>query len=230
MRGRVVAVITAVVVLVVLSPALRSSATRRLPAVELPDVRHRRGAHGRGRHGSRAAGRRQHRHAVAASSSPAPTRSSSPPARSPTPWPAARTARSRLCAEIAGRLGGSRPDVVQVRIATETLDAVGWFDGDTDPTIGRGAGHVPGAGTLKPPVARGAARRRRGCDLPAPPERLAMVRILVATYAVVWMAGALGGLARAGRRRRRPLAAGRAARSARLARRAAGLVVAAHRR
>jgi hypothetical protein len=29
---------------------------------------------------------------------------------------------------------------------------------------------------------------------PAPAERLAMVRILVATYAVVWLAGALGGL------------------------------------
>jgi hypothetical protein len=40
----------------------------------------------------------------------------------------------RLCDEIAGRLGGSRPDVVQVRIATETLDAVGYFDGQTAPS------------------------------------------------------------------------------------------------
>jgi hypothetical protein len=41
---------------------------------------------------------------------------------------------SRLCAEIAGRVAGDRPDVVQVRIATETLDAVGWFEGQTTPT------------------------------------------------------------------------------------------------
>jgi hypothetical protein len=41
---------------------------------------------------------------------------------------------SRLCTEIAGRVAGERPDVTQVRIATETVDAVGWFDGTTTPT------------------------------------------------------------------------------------------------
>jgi hypothetical protein len=41
---------------------------------------------------------------------------------------------SRLCTEIAGRVAGDRDDVVQVRIATETLDAVGWFDGRVTPT------------------------------------------------------------------------------------------------
>jgi hypothetical protein len=40
---------------------------------------------------------------------------------------------ARLCNEIADRLGGSQPDVVQVRIATETFDAVDWFAGDTTP-------------------------------------------------------------------------------------------------
>jgi hypothetical protein len=40
---------------------------------------------------------------------------------------------ARLCNEIADRLGGSQPDVVQVRIATETVDAVDWFAGDTTP-------------------------------------------------------------------------------------------------
>jgi hypothetical protein len=52
---------------------------------------------------------------------------------------------------------------------------------------------VPGAGTLTPVAVE---RRRMSSWLrtPAPAERLAMVRILVATYAVVWLAGALGGL------------------------------------
>ncbi len=52
---------------------------------------------------------------------------------------------------------------------------------------------MPGARTLTPVAVE---RRRLSSWLrtPAPPERLAMVRILVAIYAVVWMAGALGGL------------------------------------
>jgi hypothetical protein len=52
---------------------------------------------------------------------------------------------------------------------------------------------VPGAGTLKRPV--GDRSTGRSWLRPvAPAERLAGVRILVASYALVWMAGALGGL------------------------------------
>jgi hypothetical protein len=40
----------------------------------------------------------------------------------------------RLCAEIASRVAGGRDDVGQIRIATETYDAVAWFDGDTVPS------------------------------------------------------------------------------------------------
>jgi hypothetical protein len=52
---------------------------------------------------------------------------------------------------------------------------------------------VPGARTLTRPVAAG----RGGSSWlrpSAPAERLGMVRILVATYAVVWLTGALGGI------------------------------------
>jgi hypothetical protein len=38
-----------------------------------------------------------------------------------------------LCAEIAGRVATSRSDIAQVRLATETYDAVGYFDGNTTP-------------------------------------------------------------------------------------------------
>src|SRR5205823_10535501 len=38
-------------------------------------------------------------------------------------------ATASLCDEIARRVSGSRPDVVQVRIATETFDAADYFDG-----------------------------------------------------------------------------------------------------
>ncbi|HKA04275.1 MAG TPA: hypothetical protein VKD67_08095 [Acidimicrobiales bacterium] len=44
----------------------------------------------------------------------------------------ARTAG--LCAEIATRVAASRTDVVQIRVATETYDAVDYFDGNTAPT------------------------------------------------------------------------------------------------
>jgi hypothetical protein len=52
---------------------------------------------------------------------------------------------------------------------------------------------VPGAGTLSRPVEQ-PGRTTSWLRPPAPPERLAMVRILVSTYALVWMVGALGGL------------------------------------
>jgi hypothetical protein len=44
----------------------------------------------------------------------------------------ARTAG--LCEEIAARVAARRTDVVQVRLATETYDAVDYFDGTTAPT------------------------------------------------------------------------------------------------
>ena len=72
---------------------------------------------------------------------------------------------------------------------------------------------MPGARTLTPSRSTPGAVCR-WLRTPAPAERLAMVRILVATYAVVWMAGALGGPAWPGRRRRRPVAARRRARPA----------------
>jgi hypothetical protein len=53
---------------------------------------------------------------------------------------------------------------------------------------------VPGAGTLTAPATRGAGLPA-WLAAPAPPERLAAVRVLVAAYAVVWLTGALGGLA-----------------------------------
>ena len=38
-----------------------------------------------------------------------------------------------LCAEIAGRVAASRADVAQIRLATETYDAVDYFDGQRTP-------------------------------------------------------------------------------------------------
>jgi len=42
-------------------------------------------------------------------------------------------AAAGLCTEIAGRVAASRSDVVQVRLATETYDAVDYFDGQRTP-------------------------------------------------------------------------------------------------
>jgi hypothetical protein len=39
-----------------------------------------------------------------------------------------------LCAEIASRVAGARDDIAQIRIATETYDAVNWFQGATTPS------------------------------------------------------------------------------------------------
>jgi hypothetical protein len=132
MRGRVVAVITAVVVLVVLSPALRSSSKDGFPLSNYPmfatDV-------GRTAVVDTARGLRADGSTVTLSpelvSGTGEIILAASTVTNAVAGGADRTAR--LCAEIAGRLGGSRPDVVQVRIATETLDAVGWFEGDTDP-------------------------------------------------------------------------------------------------
>ena len=38
-----------------------------------------------------------------------------------------------LCAEIAGRVAAGRADVTQIRLATETFDAVDYFDGQRTP-------------------------------------------------------------------------------------------------
>src|SRR5437762_2911428 len=132
MRGRVIAVTTGVVVLVVLSPALRSSARDGFPLSNYPmfatDV-------GRTAVVDTARGVRADGSTVTLSPRLvtgtdevilAASTVSNAVAGGPD-----RTAR--LCNEIAARLDGSRPDVVQVRIATETVDAVGWFAGDTAP-------------------------------------------------------------------------------------------------
>ena len=132
MRARVLAITTIVVVLVVLSPALRSSPRDGFPLSNYPmfatDV-------GRTAVVDTAKGVRADGSTVTLSPRLvtgtdevilAASTVSNAVAGGPD-----RTAR--LCAEIAGRLGGSRPEVVQVRIATETVDAVAWFDGDTTP-------------------------------------------------------------------------------------------------
>ena len=132
MRGRVIAVTTGVVVLVVLSPALRSSARDGFPLSNYPmfatDV-------GRTAVVDTARGVRADGSTVTLSPRLvtgtdevilAASTVSNAVAGGPD-----RTAR--LCNEIAARLDGSRPDVVQVRIATETVDAVGWFAGDATP-------------------------------------------------------------------------------------------------
>jgi hypothetical protein len=46
---------------------------------------------------------------------------------------AGSAAAAGLCAEIAGRVAASRGDVVQIRLATETYDAVDYFDGQRTP-------------------------------------------------------------------------------------------------
>ena len=133
MRGRAIAVITAVVLLVVLSPALRSSPRDGFPLSNYPmfatDV-------GRTAVVDTARGLRADGSTVTLSPwLVTGTDEVILAASTVTNAVAAGPDRtSRLCAEIAGRLGGSRPDVVQVRIATETLDAVDWFDGATAPT------------------------------------------------------------------------------------------------
>jgi hypothetical protein len=132
MRGRAIAVTTGVVVLVVLSPALRSSPRDGFPLSNYPmfatDV-------GRTAVVDTARGLRADGTTVTLSPRLvtgtdevilAASTVSNAVAEGPD-----RTAR--LCAEIAARLAG-RPDVAQVRIATETLDAVDWFDGGTTPS------------------------------------------------------------------------------------------------
>jgi hypothetical protein len=133
MRGRAIAVITAVVLLVVLSPALRASPRDGFPLSNYPmfatDV-------GRTAVVDTARGLRADGSTVRLSPRLVTgTDEVILAASTVTNAVAAGPDRtSRLCDEIAGRLVGSRPDVVQVRIATETLDAVDWFDGHTTPT------------------------------------------------------------------------------------------------
>jgi hypothetical protein len=132
MRGRAIAAITAVVVLVVLSPALRSSPRDGFPLSNYPmfatDV-------GRTAVVDTARGLRADGSTVTLSprlvTGTDEVILAASTVTNAVAGGADRTAR--LCAEIAGRLGGSRPDVLQVRIATETLDAIDWFDGVTTP-------------------------------------------------------------------------------------------------
>jgi|SRR5829696_1486490 len=133
MRGRAIAVITAVVVLVVLSPAMRADPRDGFPLSDYPmfatDV-------GRTAVVDTAMGLRVDGSTVVLSPRlvtgtdevilAASTVSNAVAAGGDRP--------DRLCAEIAGRLDPSRADVVQVRIATEAIDAVDWFDGGASPS------------------------------------------------------------------------------------------------
>src|SRR3954453_15901413 len=125
MRGRVVAIITVVVVLVVVSPALRPPPRDGYPLSDSPmfaaDV-------GRTAVVDTARGVRADGSTVTLSprlvtGTDEVILAVSTVINAVAGGPDRTT---RLCNEIAGRLGGSRPDVVQVRIATETVDAVDW--------------------------------------------------------------------------------------------------------
>jgi len=130
MRGRAIAVITALVLLLVLSPALRASPRDGFPLSDYPmfatDV---------GRTAVVDTARGLRADGTTVTLSPRLVTGTDEvilAASTVTNAVAAGPDRTaRLCTEIAGRLGASRPEVVQVRIATETVDAVGYFDGDT---------------------------------------------------------------------------------------------------
>src|SRR3954465_15875441 len=126
MRGRVVAIITVVVVLVVVSPALRPSPRDGYPLSDYPMfaadvggtavVDTARGLRADGTTVTLSPRLVTGTDEVILAASTVTNAVAGGPDRT-----------LNLCAEIAGRLGRSRPDVVQVRIATETLDAVGFF-------------------------------------------------------------------------------------------------------
>ncbi len=132
MRGRAIAVTTAVVVLVVLSPALRGAPRDGFPLSNYPmfatDV-------GRTAVVDTARGLRTDGTTVTLSprlvTGTDEVILAASTVSNAVAGGADRTAR--LCDEIAARLT-STPDVVGVRIATETLDAVDWFDGATTPS------------------------------------------------------------------------------------------------
>jgi hypothetical protein len=133
MRGRAIAIITVVAVVLVLSPALRSPARDGFPLSNYPmfatDV-------GSTAVVDTAVGLRADGSPVTLSpmlvTGTDEVILAASTVSNAVAGGADRTAR--LCAEIAGRVAGRRPEVVQVRIATETLDAVGWFDGLTTPS------------------------------------------------------------------------------------------------
>jgi hypothetical protein len=132
MRARAIAVTTAVVVLVVLSPALRSSPRDGFPLSNYPmfatDV---------GRTAIVDTARGLRTDGTTVTLSPRLVTGTDEvilavsTVSNAVAGGAGRTAR--LCDEIAGRLAGTS-GIVGVRIATETLDAVDWFDGATTPS------------------------------------------------------------------------------------------------
>jgi hypothetical protein len=133
MRGRAIAIITVVAVVLVLSPALRSPARDGFPLSNYPmfatDV-------GSTAVVDTAVGLQADGRLVTLSPMLVTGTDEVILAASTVSNAVAGGAdrASRLCAEIAGRVAGHRPEVVQVRIATETLDAVGWFDGQMTPS------------------------------------------------------------------------------------------------
>jgi hypothetical protein len=132
MRGRVITVATAVVALVVASPALRSSPRDGFPLSDYPmfatDVG--RSAVVDTAVGLRADGTSERLSPALVTGTNEIILAASTVANAVADGP---TAAAGLCNEIAGRVRASRPDVVQVRIATETYDAVDYFDGQTAP-------------------------------------------------------------------------------------------------
>src|SRR5262245_47969134 len=133
MRGRAIVVITALAVLVVASPALRGSPRDGFPLSNYPmfatDV-------GRTAVVDTAKGLRTDGATVTLSPELVTGTGEVILAASTVTNAVAggpdRTAG--LCEEIARRIGSSRPEIVQVRIATETVDAVAWFDGHEVPS------------------------------------------------------------------------------------------------
>jgi hypothetical protein len=132
MRGRAIAIITVVAVALVLSPALRSSPRDGFPLSNYPMFATDVGSTAvvDTAVGLRVDGSQVTLSPVLVTGTDEVILAASTVSNAVAGGPD-RT--SRLCAEIAGRVAGHRPEVVQVRIATERLDAVAWFDGETTP-------------------------------------------------------------------------------------------------
>ena len=133
MRGGAIAAVTAVVVLAIASPALRSSPRDGFPLSNYPmfasDV-------GRAALVDTAIGLRPDGTVVRLSPELV-TGTSEVILAGTTVADAVAAGPDRsagLCAEIADRVATSEHGIATIRIATEAYDAVGWFEGDTTPT------------------------------------------------------------------------------------------------
>jgi hypothetical protein len=133
MRVRALPVVTAAVALVVLSPALRPSSRDGVPLSDYPMFA---AEVGRTAAVDTATGQRADGSTVTLSPELISGTSEVILAVSTVANAvAAGTDRTdRLCAEIAARVAGQHADIAQIRIATETYDAVDWFSGTTAPS------------------------------------------------------------------------------------------------